>query len=150
MIVASLELVLRLRKHFRFLFSFFYSQAFQIFICLLLFSNISDFYFPFFILSSLSQRCGDALEPKGPSPTREPTDPHSFLFPPQDESDMETEPTTPTGTAQGSGASATSPSGAASVSPSSSTTSPPEGGALERRKGRTGWPETVWAQELKH
>lgn len=34
MIVASLELVLRLRKHFRFLFSFFYSQAFQIFICL--------------------------------------------------------------------------------------------------------------------
>ncbi|XP_027208946.2 heart- and neural crest derivatives-expressed protein 1 [Penaeus vannamei] len=68
----------------------------------------------------------------------------------KDESDMETEPTTPTGAAQGSVASATSPSGAASVSPSSSTTSPPEGGALERRKGRTGWPETVWAQELKH
>ncbi|XP_045612518.1 heart- and neural crest derivatives-expressed protein 1-like [Procambarus clarkii] len=76
----------------------------------------------------------------------------------KDDSDMETEPTThgdvpapvlssTSPTSCSSSISAPVPASSASTSCSSSAT---EAAMIDKRRGRTGWPETVWAQELKH
>ncbi|XP_068216419.1 heart- and neural crest derivatives-expressed protein 1-like [Palaemon carinicauda] len=93
---------------------------------------------------------------------RTPVQAHGLTHLEKDDSDMDTEPATVTsstlneraGGMVGQSPCAAKPSPCSMSSPgsSTSTTSPSNEGNLtvDRRRGRTGWPETVWAQELKH